>query len=358
MEEKEILEEEKVNEEPKEENQPEEKVEEKVEPKEDTPVEKKEEPEESSKEEEKVAPETYSDENLGKIEEHRKELFAVYKKQNLWKWVFSLISISILVFAFIGVPNILPGEDQNTLRLTLMIVLAAISLLMMFSYSFFLRRALNKKVRTYFDNVYTCLNAYHFDSPNVSVDTVEVSKALSKVQFDEAHLYKNVLQVNSRNLVEVKYKNINVLIADAAGQINDGKRLRPIFVGKFIEAPFAYKDDPIIVYAKGDKRSIAPTETDDMKLVYDDEKMAVYSNNSDWNKIVNAKFKEHLFKIKLDKTLIDIAISIRDGKVFFCLGYDDDLMILPLEKKFLERPNVEFKEDLYNVFDFIEYLNK
>ena len=135
------------------------------------------------------------------------------------------------------------------------------------------------------------------------------------------------------------------MIVDAAAQINDGKKMSPVFVGKYIVAPAKYEDGPILVYMKGDKRSIAPTNIDDLKLVFDNEKMAIYSNEPNWNKIVTLKFKKALQSIKLDNTLIDIALVLKDKKAYICMNYDDSLMVLPLENQFNPHSNEEFKED-------------
>lgn len=291
------------------------------------------------------------------IEDARQTLYKSYKNQNIIKIIVSLLGIGVLVFAFIGVPNILQGDNYNTLRLTLMVVLAALSLLIMFSYSFFIRRSMNKKMRTYFDTLYASLNKYHFDG-EIQLLEGGAKKTLEKIQFDEARLYKDVLQVNSRNVCDARYHGINFLVADAGAKVANAKSMKTIFVGKFFIAPAKYYEDQIIVYLKGDKRSIPPTDVDNIKLVYDDEKMSVYSNNANWNKVVTTKFKQALFAIKPDNILIDVAVSLHDGKVFVCLGYDDDLMIIPLEKPFNPNPNKEYKGDLENTVKFIESLNK
>ena len=70
---------------------------------------------------------------LNVIEESRQELYQAYKKQNVIKIIVSLLGIGVLIFAFIGVPNIIKGEEYNTLRISLMVVMAAISLLIMFN---------------------------------------------------------------------------------------------------------------------------------------------------------------------------------------------------------------------------------
>lgn len=299
----------------------------------------------------------YSDENLAKIEELRKEFYKVYKSQNTGKWIFSIIAIGVLIFAFLGVPNLFPGDEFNALRISLMITLGVLSLLCMFGYSFIMRRVINKKLRKYFDDVYACLEKFIYVKEGLEVIPND-EKTLNKIQFDEAGIYKGVIQVNSRQLTKLKYHGKDIMIVDAAAQINDGKKMTPVFVGKYLVAPSKYEGQPILVYIKGDKRSIAPTNIDDLKLVFDDEKMSVFSNEPNWNKTLTLKFKKALLGIKLDNTLIDIALMLKDKKAYICMNYDDSLMILPLENPFNPHPNEEFKEDFEKMLDFIDLINE
>ena len=298
----------------------------------------------------------YSDENLKKVEDNRIEFYTNYKKQNIFKWIFSFIAIGLLVFAFIGVPN-LTGENQ-TLRLSLMVVIAGVSLGLMLGYSLVSKKLFNKKARTYFDTIYQSLNAYHFDNEGFEIIPSDTSRQLEKIEFDESYLFKDVIRVNSRNYVEFKYNDIKMMVVDAAGQVAQDKRFRPIFVGKYLVAPANYDGEQIIVYLKGDKRGIPPTNIDDIKMVFDDEKMSIYTNEPKWKEALNSKVKNAIKLLKTDKTLIDVSISLRKGSVYVCLGYDDDLMTLPLENPFNPHPNEHYKKDLLNAVKFIETLNK
>ena len=313
--------------------------------------------EEKKEEEKKPATIVYSDENLKKIEDLRSEFYETYKKGNVWKWVFTILGLGLIIFGFIGVPNMFPNDDQGTLRISLMIICAVLSLATMGLYTFFSRRKVNKQVRAYFDSVYECLDKFTFTREGLEVTPAE-ERTISKVAFCENDIFKNVVEVNSRDLKKAKYHGYEFSIVDAAAQINNGKRMTPVFVGKYIEAPTTYEGGSILIYQKGDKRSIAPTNIDDLKLVFDNEKTAIYSNESDWEKVVNSKFKAALNKIKIDKTLIDIIIMMRNKKLYICMNYDDSLMILPLENQYNPFPNEEFKDDFEKILDFIDLLNK
>ena len=57
------------------------------------------------------------------------------------------------------------------------------------------------------------------------------------------------------NSIDAKASKIDIFLVDAAGQIREDKRLKPIFVGKYLIAPNNYdNENPIIIYLKGDKK--------------------------------------------------------------------------------------------------------
>ena len=51
----------------------------------------------------------YNDDHLAKIESNRNDFLKFYKKQNIWKWVIGFIGLAIIIFAWIGFPNL--GKD-------------------------------------------------------------------------------------------------------------------------------------------------------------------------------------------------------------------------------------------------------
>ena len=299
----------------------------------------------------------YNDERLARIEEHRLAFYQIFKKQNILKWVVSVIAIALLIFAFLAVPNMLPGNDYNALRISLMITLAAISLGLMLAYSLISKRYLNKKLRVYFDNVNDELTSFLYTKEGLELVPTE-EKMISRIQYEEAGFFKDIVQVNSRGLQKLKYHGLEFFIVDAAAQINNGKAMAPVFVGKYLVTPTTYEGDTILVYLKGDKRSIAPNKVDELKLVFDNEKMAIFSNEPNWNKVVNAKFKQALERIKLDNTLIDIQVILRNKKAYISMNYDDSLMVLALENPYNPFPTEEFKEDFEGMLDFITLINK
>lgn len=304
----------------------------------------------------------YSSAYLENIENLRIEFNKKYKKNNYIKWIVSFVAIAILLFAFFGVPNIVPNGENNSnnpLQISLMVSLAVISLGIMLGYSIFSKKRINKKSRAYFSELYTNITSYIFDDEKYQDVTCDAQRKIEKIQFDENELFKDVFEVGSRATTEFTYQGIPVLLCDCAAQIQTAKRAKPVYVGKYLVAPSNYLNDELIaIYVKGDQRSLPPTNLGDIKCLFDNDKLAIYSNNKQATKIITTKIRNLILKIKKGNSLVDIAISLKQGKCFICLGYDDDLMVLPLEHPFNPRPYEEFKEEIAATMELIQELNK
>ena len=299
----------------------------------------------------------YSDEILQQIEDNRKAFYTGYRRGSIFKWVVAFLSIGLLVFAFIGIPNMV--SDNNVLKLSLMVSLGLISLVSMILYTTLSKFFLNKKARKYFGDYYNDVTRYVMSSEDFKDVTCDAQLKLPREEFDENMLYKDIDMVGSRGLTNLKYKGLEMKVCDLAAQIKIDRRPKPVFVGKYVVAPCKFDDEPILIYVKGDeKRSLPPTNTENFKLVVDDAKIAVYSNNPNWSKFLTAKLRNKLLQINSGHSLVDIAITFKANKMLVCLGYDDDIMVLPLEKPFNPKPTEEYKVEFNKLAKIIEELNK
>lgn len=298
-------------------------------------------------------PITYSSSYLETIETERARFLSTYRSQNILRWVLSFVSIGLVIFAFIVIPNIMP---DNSLVVSIAILVAALALTIAFS--ILSKRFLNKKMHEYFALYYQNVNEHVFK--DIVKDMQQQFPGRIEPQaFTDNGLYKEVADVGSRGLLEFEYEGIPVAVVDAAAQARNEKRLVPIFVGKYIYAASSYSyDEPLYIYFKGDKRALPPNNLDNVKVVQDDKKMVVYSNSADWKKVLTKEVKSILQSIEMNKELVDLSIALQKGRIFVCMGYDDPLMVLPLQKPFNPKPTEIFKKDVRPVLKLIKELNK
>ena len=328
---------------------------EQVEEKEESVEQPQEEAVEETPVQEETEPISYSSNYLENIENERAKFLKTYKVQNTLKWVVSAICIAAVIFACIFIPNLISGTAGTVAMVSILVGALAGTIL----YSVFSKKSIQKKMHTYFDLYYDNVNHFVFDSKDISNLKPQFPGKIEPVAFHDNGLYKDVIEVGSRGLTEFEYKSIPVAVVDCAASVRREKRVVPVYVGKYLFAASNYQyDDPVFVYFRGDKRALPPTNLDGVKVVQDDKKMIVYSNNKDWKKVINNDVKKILQTIEMNKELVDLSISLQKGRIFVCMGYDDPLMVLPLQNQFNPKPTEIFKKDVVNVLSLIEEFNK
>lgn len=302
-------------------------------------------------------PIVYNDKELEDIENERQKFFKTYRVNNRLKVLISMICIAAIVVACIVIPNVI--QDNNNLKSGLMIGIVVAALAGTFGYSVFTKRNINNKMRKYFNFYYKKVNEFAMKQEGFSEPVLQEPGKIDIDLFKDTNLYKDVIDVGSRGLTEFEYNGIPMRIVDCAGNIKDEKRMRPVFVGKLLHCATKYLGEhTIVIYFKGNDKALPPTNVTELKVIEDNEKYIIYSNSAEAKKVINASIKKMLNGIEMNKYLIDLAISMHDGKIFVCFGYDDPIMILPLQNQFDPKPNEQYKKDLGKVIKLVEALNK
>lgn len=303
---------------------------------------------------EETQPISYTSSFLETIEEARGVFLKTYRFQNTLRWIVSLFSIAAVVFGCVGIPNMIGGTGGTVAMVSILVGALAITIL----FSVFSKKYLRKKMREYFDLYYQNVNQHVFGELVADLKPQFPGK-IPQEAFIDNNLYKDVVDVGSRGLTEFVYNNIPVAVVDAAAQSRKDKRLVPLYVGKYLYAASNYSfDEPTYIYFKGDKRALPPNHLEDVKVVHDDKKMTIYCNSDAWKKVINKEVKSILQSIEMNKELVDLSISLQKGRVFVCMGYDDPLMVLPLQNQFDPKPTEIFKKDVVKVLKLIEEFNK
>jgi uncharacterized membrane protein (DUF485 family) len=300
---------------------------------------------------------TYDDPDLKGIEDARLAFYALYKKQNIIKWIVSGSILAIiltmwLLTAFLPYFQSDAGKNLGT-YLTLGVVAAAIIALGVYSVVF--RKKLDGAMNDYFAKYYSFNNHYVFGS-RVEGLQGKVDDKLDAAVFNAAGLYKDVYKVGSRDCLHFTYQGKSVTFADCAGQIKGAKSLQTCFVGKFLAVPNSNDGAEIIIYLKGNDRALPPTTLGDYDVLEDSKTMVIYGP-ADGKKILTHAVRQALAQFQTDKTLVDVAIAIRRGMTYIALGYEDNLMILPLEKPFNPAPTSELKTNIDQTLNFIDSLD-
>ena len=295
---------------------------------------------------------TYDDANLQSIETARQAFLKSYKKENMKRWIVSIAVLAIIIAAWI-IPTLIEAMASYSLYVTLSVV--AVAIVALGIYSYFMRKKLDEGVKGYFKEFYNLTSAYVFGE-GVSDVSGSVDDKIAEADFTKCGLYKDIFKVGSRASIAFSYHGMKCGIADCAAQTKGHKALETSFVGKFLHADNNYDGPTIDLYFKGNDRALPPTAVKDLGVIEDDKVMAVYGPE-EAKKLLTLKFRSLLKKIQTNRILVDVAISIQPGETFFCIGYEDDLMVLPLQKPFNPAPTQRYKADLALFLEIAEHLN-
>ena len=294
----------------------------------------------------------YPDENLGNVELARQEFYKVYHRSNIVKWIVTAFCLILIVCGWL-IPNAIEALKEASMIIALSACGVGLVALLVFNY--FWKKKVQTAMNRYFRQYYEGTNAYVFPFPeNVNLQG-SIDNKIEPEELKNCGLYKDIGKVGSRATYTFEYMGKTVKVCDAAAQVVVGKTLRTVFVGKYLYTTNNYKGSDILIYFKGNKRALPPTNLAGRKVFSDSKNIVIYGDKGT-EKVITAKVREALNEFKTNKIFVDMAISIREGMTYFAMGYEDDLMVIALEKPFDPRPTVQYAGDLKKVLNLIALL--
>ena len=315
--------------------------------------------EENSKAEEelKATPLSENQEDIKKrIEEARDIYFKASKKQKRIGTIITICTMLVLVAALILMVT-LSGTYQWMTYVSIGIMVVV--LIAVFFLNRYLRNGLSKQAEEYIAKLYSEIDNYLFGGENFTELSYKPQGQLKDEIFFDARFYKDLKNTRSRNLVSVKYKDKLLVSADLAGNILIKNRLSPMFLGKFYDYENSYNKEGkrIIMQIKGGELSRPIDDVEDLKLVEGNDTYAIYTNDDEWRKVLKQDVIKTICKLQIDKTLIDVIVSIRPGKTSVGIDYVDEFMNIPVDHEFdfnlVRRTEKDF-EKVLAIFDSIE----
>ena len=293
----------------------------------------------------------YPDENLGKVELARQEFYKIYHKSNIVKWIITGVCILLIVCGWL-----IPGSIEATKEYAMYIALGAagVGLIGLLVFNYFWRKNVQAAMNRYLRQYYELTNAFIFPKEVTDLEG-SLDNKIEQEELVESDIYKEVGKVGSRATYTFNYKGKVIKVCDAAAQTFVGKNLHTVFVGKYLYTTNNYTGSDILIYFKGNKRALPPTNLANRKVFSDSKNIVIYGDKGT-EKVITAKVREALNEFKTNKTFVDMSIAIREGKTYFAMGYEDDLMVIALEKPFDPKPTVQYADDLKKVLKLIDLM--
>lgn len=290
------------------------------------------------------------------IEKARTEYSNYAKKQKRLNTIASVCVLVVLVGALI-LMMALSKTVKWISYVSIGIMIAA--LIVTFSLTKVIKKKMSAKAEEYIDVLYKQMDSYLYIKDDFKDAEFKPQSQMKDELFIDAGFYKNIKGTKSRNLVSVMYKDKLLGISDLAGNILIKNRLSPMFLGKYYDYSSKYdKDDKrILMQIKGGELSRPIDNIDDLKLVEGNDRYVIYTNDDEWRKTLTSSVIKDIIALKVDKTLIDVIVSIRKGKLNIGIDYVDEFMNIPVESKFDVNKLKREELDLNKVLKVLDDLN-
>ena len=97
---------------------------------------------------------------------------------------------------------------------------------------------------------------------------------------------------------------------------------------------------------------------DGLEKIEETNTYVLYSNNKKCKKIFNAKVLSTCMAFRIDKTLIDVVISITNEYITIGIDYADDFISIPVESETNVQTLRRTKKDLELVTEIFDFVNE
>lgn len=308
----------------------------------------------SKKSKDKEIAYVYDDDNLSAIEAARKSFHAYYKKLNTIKWIVTAGCLVIMILGWL-IPSLIKGlNSQVTMYIALGVAILAI--IGIGVYSFLFRKWTDEKMKVYFNDYYEHSNKYVYGD-KLTITSGNVNAKLDEDIFRDSGAFKDITKVSSRACYQFEYKDHKGVVADAAAQKTGERALQTLYIGRFMKFDGKYGDVDTLIYLKGNDRALPPNSLKGRGKPIEDTKTMVAFGGKGSKSLLNNKVKSILNEFHTNKTFVDMTILLNANGAYFFLGYEDDLMVLPLDKPYNPAPTIQEKGDIEKVLALVDALD-
>ena len=290
------------------------------------------------------------------IEKKRAPLYKTFQTS---RKISNILTFVILAISIVGMYLI---TNQATWMVVLGWSLLGVGVAGMLAFYFLSKRRFDNKTKEYIEYVNDVITKETFKNEKFS----DINVTDGKIEVDGVAgngVYTNIVRVASRNIINGKYDDISFKFAEAAlFKREEGKKQPTVaaFVGKYFEAENDIKfGGNIVINIAREEPVDVPNALGDRTKLYTDDGLTIYGDEGcDFRAVIGEKFLGSIKKIKAEKHLLNLALSIWEGHTFVFMSYDDDVIALPFDKPCNPEAFKSFVDDLNRVFDAIKLLGK
>ena len=286
------------------------------------------------------------------VEEARKELYKTYSSQKrlsniLIPIVGLLMAASFILFLAI----------QETWSKILGGVIIGATLIGMIVYYILTKNNLPNKSRDYLRTFAILSDEYVFMNADYSNSTLYFKKRYAISEFLPDRVYKDVVDIASRNIVSFDYKEHTINVGELALYKQGEKRNRKalVFVGRYMSFVNDYHfEGRYIINIKGKTDTDLATDIEDLVALNEQNKFSIYGlKDAKFEKDLGKNLINDLKSIECNGSLLNVNIVLWAGHTAVYLSYDDGVVSIPLDKELDAGAYQKLKKDVHDIVEIL-----
>lgn len=294
-----------------------------------------------------------------------------------WKILGICSSVFGIVLMIVAMVLFFAFKDNQAVTIVAL-VLCVVGVASMGVVSVIKNKDLKKKALNYVNEYFVITNKFIYSDESFTNVQYLANTQFSDEAFRNAHLYKGIHDTKSRNYVALSYKNIPLVSCDISANVLVKGRTSPMFLGKLYclerkkdavkpildnkdnenKETIEVKKDVIIFQLKGGELSRPIDDIEGLEKVDETDSYVLYSSDKKCKKIFNSKVLSVCKDFRIDKTLIDVVISITDEYIIVGIDYADEFISIPVESEANVQIFRRTKKDLQLVTEIFDLINE
>ena len=287
-----------------------------------------------------------------KVEESRSDMYKTYSSQrkvsNILIPVVGLLMAGSFIL-FLGIQEmwgkILGG------------VIIGVTLVGMVVYYILTKNKLPNKSNSYIRNFAISSDSYVFSHADYSNQTLYFKKRFAIAEFAPDRVYKDLVDIASRNIVSFDYKEHNVTVGEVALYKQGAKRNQKqiLFVGKYMSFTNDFHfEDRYIINIRGKNDVDLANDIDDLVILNEHNKFSIYGiDGSKFEKDLGKELINDLKSIDCTGSLLNVNIAIWAGHTAVYMSYDDSVVAIPLDKELNAAAYQKLKKDIHDLLSIL-----
>ena len=305
----------------------------------------------------------YADERFQTIEKARKKHLKLVKKLSYIKVAITFGGLAIVLCGWL-IPAFTmkePGRIPTYIGLAL----AVLTVVAICIYGILSKKKQVKSTEEYLASYFKECDEYLFEGLPITNLQGGMKEKITDDEFNGSDLYgpcskhEEVSNIGSRDSLTFDYDGMKCALADVGAEARTPKGFLTVFIGKYLrtENHLSVDEGGLFVYIKGGPRSTPPSFLfqKDMEPIEDTKKYCIFGKKSN-KKLLTKEFRQAIKNIHTDNLLIDLAISFKSGKTYWAMGYEDTLMVAPVDKPFDPIYLTKYKEQLHSILELAKTL--